>query len=178
MTYVKRAALLIPAAMMTACQNMPEAVHASATAFAAGGIPAVIAPRASCKWPIATPPSFFVQDIGDLEGNWRWTGKRPTLRLRPRAFEGVHYVIDFTLPEATFKETGPVTLSYYVGDRLLASERYTSAGARHFDKPVPSDWIVPQQDTLIAAEIDKMWVSKTDGAKLGFVLTAMGLTQP
>jgi len=172
-----RISLLIPAALLTACQNMPEPYMPPQQRSPLEEFRPYRATRL-VQMADSDAAGFFVQDIGDLEGNWRWTGKRPTLRLRPRAFEGLHYAIDFTLPDVTFKETGPVTLSFYVGDRLLASERYASAGAHHVDKPIPPDWIVPGQDTLIAAEIDKVWVSKTDGAKLGFVLTALGLTQP
>jgi len=122
--------------------------------------------------------TFIVQDIAGLEGNWRWTGKRPTVRLRPRAKEGLHYVIDFSLPDVTFKDTGPVTMSFFVGDHLLGSERYITSGAKHFEKPVPADWVTPAQDVLVSAEIDKVWVSKTDGATLGFILTSIGLAQP
>jgi hypothetical protein len=124
--------------------------------------------------------SYFVRDItGGLEGGaWRWVGKRPTVRVRPRANEGVHYSIDFTLPEVTFKDTGPVTISFLIGDHLLESVRYATAGSKHFDKLVPAEWIAPGEDVLVAAEIDKLWVSKTDGATLGFVLISLGLTQP
>ena len=181
MAYVKRVALLIElltlAAMMTACQNMPEPYMPPQQRSPLEEFRPYRATRL-VQMADSDAPAFFVQDIGGLEGNWRWAGKRPTLRLRPRANEGLHYVIDFTLPDVTFKETGPVTVSFYVGGRALASEHYASAGARHFDQEVPPDWIVPGQDTLVAAEIDKVWVSKTDGAKLGFVLAAMGLTQP
>ncbi len=122
--------------------------------------------------------AFFVQDIDGLEANWRWTGQRPTVRVRPRTKDGVHFVIDFTMAEATLKETGPVNISFYVGDHLLGSERYSTPGAKHFEKPVPGDWIAPGEDLLLAAETDKAWVAKADGAKLGFVLSSIGLTQP
>jgi len=120
----------------------------------------------------------FVQDIFDnLQENWRWTGQRPTVRIVPRAKDNLKYVIDFALPEATFKDTGPVTLSFYVNDRLLDRVRYTAAGQFHFEKAVPSEWITPGNDTTLAAEIDKMWISKEDGARLGFILTRIGLIQ-
>ncbi len=121
---------------------------------------------------------YFVQDIsGKLEGTWRWCQQRPTIRIRSRTNENLKYLIDFTLPEATFRDTGPVTLSFYVNDHLLDRVQYRSPGQLHFEKPVPPEWVTPDQDSTIAAEIDKMWVSKEDGARLGFILVRMGLTQ-
>jgi hypothetical protein len=123
-------------------------------------------------------PGYFVQDISaDLNASWRWAGKHPTVRLRPRTNEGLKYVIDFTLPDITFKDTGPVTLSFFVNDHLLDKIRYAEPGYKHFEKAVPADWVSAAQDTLVAAEIDQMWVSKLDGAKFGFILTSIGLTQ-
>src|SRR5258708_7531993 len=124
--------------------------------------------------------SHFVKDItGGLEGGtWRWVGKRPTVRVMTRANEGVHYSIDFTLAEATFKDTGPVIMSFFFGDHLLERVPYAEFGHKHFDKLVPPEWIVPGENVLLSAEIDKVWVSKVDGATLGFLLTSIGLTQP
>lgn len=126
----------------------------------------------------ADAPSHFVQDISDnLEGSWRWAGQRPVVRVRIRTNEHLKYVIEFALPEATLRDTGPVTLSFFVNDRLLDRVKYSSPGQLRFEKPVPPEWIAPDQDAILAAEIDKLWVSKTDGARLGFILTRIGLTQ-
>ena len=120
----------------------------------------------------------FVRDISDkLEGSWRWTQQRPAVRVRVRTNEHVKYTIDFTLPEVTFRDTGPVTLSFFVNDHLLDRVPYQSSGPLHFEKPVPAEWVAPDQDAILAAEIDKMWVSKEDGTRLGFILTRIGLTQ-
>jgi hypothetical protein len=122
--------------------------------------------------------AFFVRDIGVLEGgDWRWCGKRPTIRLRPRAFDRLYYVAELTLPEVTFRETGPVTLSFYVGDRLLDTVRFTEPGRKLVEKAVPVGWIVQGEETLVSAEIDKLWTSKDDGVQLGFILHRMGLEQ-
>ena len=94
-----------------------------------------------------------------------------------RANDRVRYVIDFALPEVTFKDTGPVTLSFYVNDHLLDSVHYTHSGDEHFEKPVPPEWIPLSQESTVAAAIDKVWVAPSDGNKLGFVLVRMGLTQ-
>jgi hypothetical protein len=123
-------------------------------------------------------PAHFVQDIpGGLEGSWRWTLQKPTVKVRVRSNDDVKFVIDFTLPDVTMKDTGPVTVTFSVNGHVLEAVRYAASGREHFEKPVPAEWIVPDQDALLAAEIDKLWVSKEDGVKLGFILTRIGLTQ-
>ena len=127
----------------------------------------------------ADAEAHFVKDITrKLEGgSWRWALQRPTIQVMMKSVENQKFVIDFAIVDATFKDTGPVTLSYYVNDHLLDKVRYDKTGQQHFEKPVPPDWLKPNQDNTAAAEIDKMWTSSADGAKLGFVLVRMGFTQ-
>jgi len=126
----------------------------------------------------ADAPSRFVRDISlGLAESWRWTGQRPAIHVFMRANDGVRYLIDFALPEVTFKDTGPVTISFLVNDHLVDQVRYTEAGSQHFEKPVPAEWVPAGRESTVAAEIDKVWVDPRDGAKLGFILIRMGLTQ-
>jgi hypothetical protein len=120
----------------------------------------------------------IVRDVdAGLAGSWRWTGQHPTIRVPGGPAEDLLYVIDFTLPEVTFKDTGPVTLSFYVNDRLLDRVRYSSPGVQHFEKPVPAGWVQEDQEATVGAEIDKIWTSPEDGQRLGFILTSIGLKQ-
>jgi len=120
----------------------------------------------------------FVRDISPgLAANWRWTDQRPAVRIRVRAVENLKYTIDFTLPEATFKDTGPVTVTFTVNDHALDHVRYAAAGSRHFEKAVPADWIALNKDAIVGVEVDKPWISKEDGVHLGLILTRIGLTQ-
>jgi hypothetical protein len=121
--------------------------------------------------------NYFIRDIGGLAGNWRWTGKHPEVRLYLRSKQKLHYVIDFTIVEATFKDTGPVTLSFLVNGHLLDKVTYTTSGAQHFDKAVPEEWVEAGKDAIVGAEIDKPWISPADGAALGFILSRIGLRQ-
>ncbi len=122
--------------------------------------------------------SHFVQDIdAALQGNtWRWTGKRPTIRLHPNSNQKLVYSIDFAIVGATLKQTGPVTLSFFVNDHLLDRVRYASPGRQRFQKPVPAEWLNANEDATLAAEIDKVWTPPPPGgAPLGFILVALGL---
>jgi hypothetical protein len=122
-------------------------------------------------------PAHFVQDILGGEGSWHWTLQKPTVKVHMRASENLTYTIDYSIADATLKDTGPVTISFYVNDHLLDQKRHDAAGQFHFEKAVPPDWVKTEGDTLVAAAIDKVWVSKGDGAHLGFILTRIGLTQ-
>jgi hypothetical protein len=123
--------------------------------------------------------SSIVQDIarGGQPGPWRWTGKRPTVRLTLLSANNLKFHAEFAVPEATFKDTGPVTLSFFVNDRLLDRQRYDTPGQKTFEKPVPAGWLQTPGSNTLAIETDEVWISKDDGAKLGFILSEIGLVQ-
>ena len=126
----------------------------------------------------ADAESHFVQGISaELEGNtWRWTGKRPTIRLRPNSNRSLAYSIDFAIAGSTFQQTGPVTLSFFVNDHLLDRVHYATPGRRRFEKPVPAEWLVSGEEATLAAEVDKVWTPPQRGAApLGFILVSLGL---
>lgn len=128
----------------------------------------------------ADAESHFVQDIdAALQGStWRWTGKRPSIRLHPNSIQKLAYSIDFAIAESTFQQTGPVTLSLLLNDRLLGRIRYASPGRRRVEKPVPAGWLRANEDATLAAEIDKLWTPpQPGGTSLGFILIALGLEQ-
>jgi hypothetical protein len=120
---------------------------------------------------------YFVQDILGGAGSWRWTAKHPEIRIRMQTNQKLRYIIDFTIVEATFKDTGPLEFSFYVNGHLLDHLRYTASGDQHFEKPVPEDWVVPGQEAMVGAEVDKVWSSPADHQTLGFILTRLGLSQ-
>ena len=122
--------------------------------------------------------SHIVQDLPNgAPAPWRWTGQKPTVKVTPRTNQGLRYTIDFSLPEVTMKVTGPVTLTFLVNDNVLDTVRYAKSGEYHYEKAVPPEWIEPFKDTLLAASIDKVYIAQADGAKLGFILIRIGLTQ-
>ena len=120
--------------------------------------------------------AHFVKDIGlKLEGGyWRWAQKQPTVKILLAKTQGLKFTTNFTLYEGCMAQTGPVVISFRIGDKLLAKERYTTPGYKHFEKPVPADWLQTSAETLVSEEIDKVFVSPEDGVKLGFILSNIG----
>jgi hypothetical protein len=108
---------------------------------------------------------------------WRWTGKRPTVRVRLRSADNLRYTIDFAVVEATLRYTGPVTISFLVNDRVLDRARYTRPGSQHFEKAIPAGWTTAGQDVMVGAEVDKPWTPPDGGPLLGMILVRIGLTQ-
>lgn len=121
---------------------------------------------------------YLVLDINaGLEANsWRWTGKRPTIKVLPTTTRGQKFVMDFAISGDTFKQTGPVTISFFVAGKPLDRVVYDSPGSKHFEKPVPPEWLRTDTEIVLAAELDKLFVSSLDGAKLGVILVRMGLS--
>ena len=124
----------------------------------------------------ASADAYVVRDItGYVEGSgWRWTGKRPELRFFLDTIEHLKFKADFSVADVTLKETGPVTISIFVNGNRLGSVRCADGGRKQFEKAVPETFLRPRVVNLVALEIDKVWVSKTDGAVLGFILTSAG----
>lgn len=123
--------------------------------------------------------SYIVAGVHDSEPGsaWRWTGQRPELRFAVPAAKALKFVMDFALPEATFKDTGPVTVSFFIEDKLLDKVRYDQPGEKHFEKPVPASWLRTDLAMHVRAELDKVWVAPADGARLGLLLARAGFVE-
>lgn len=115
------------------------------------------------------------QDILPPAGGWSWSRKRPAIKVRLRGGLPVHYEMDFAVADATFKETGPVSVTFFVNDHALETVLYPRAGQQHFEKVVPAEWL--KGENLVGAEVDKLWTSPTDGARLGLILNRIGLIE-
>jgi hypothetical protein len=107
---------------------------------------------------------------------WRWTMQRPAIKVRLKSARNFRYHIDFALPDVTFKETGPVTITFFVNGQKLDSVRYDTPGQKSFEKPVPDGILKEMSENILAAEIDKVWISP-DKTPLGFIVSRFGLLQ-
>jgi hypothetical protein len=119
-------------------------------------------------------PDHFVRDIAaHLDGTWRWGTKRPAVRIHALAAENLKYAVELAVPEATFRSTGPVTIAFLVNEKVLDRVRYETAGTHKFEKPVPSGWLRPEEDVVLGAEIDKIYMEGP--TPRGFIIVSMGL---
>lgn len=122
--------------------------------------------------------AHFVKDIyPQSDPSWRWTGQNPTLQLLLLFTDNLKFNADFALWEDGFKVTGPIDVSYWVNGRFLDKVHYTSPGDKHFEKPVPPDWLSTDSETTVAMSCDKLYVSPKNGIKFGLILVRIGFKE-
>ena len=123
-------------------------------------------------------PAHFVRDIHEeLQGGlWRWTGQRPLLRfVLPAKPPRLTFVMDFTIPGEVLKQTGPITITYFINTRQVDQVTYSQPGEQHFEKPVDPIWLAAE-DNVVSAELSKVFVGD-DGARLGLALVRAGFRE-
>jgi hypothetical protein len=160
--------------LLSGCSTAPEAFAPPPQRpfFARGPEPARMVAMAD-----GDADLLIVRDIsGELEADtWRWTGKRPTVRVWATSNQNLTFGMDFAIAGSTIAHTGPVTVSFFVNDHLLGQERYDKPGRYRVVKPVPAAWIDPERPATVAAEIDKTYTPSKDKGPLGFILVSLGL---
>lgn len=169
---------LLPVLFLTGCVTMPE-VYAPPVQRK----PALSddAPKTAKKLLRMIEPetdAYIIQDIPRGEkGPWRWAGARPTVRIYLTSTADTRMFVEYSVAEATFKDTGPVNFKFFVNGQLLGEAHHDKPGAYTFDKLAPYQMLKPNSENDLAVEIDKPWVAPGDGAKLGFILTSIGFVR-
>jgi hypothetical protein len=119
---------------------------------------------------------FIVKDVYGFSGiPWRWTRQEPMVRVAVLSAAHIKLSADFALWQDAFKITGPVTVSFLVNGKVLGKVRYTSPGDKHFEKPVPADWLAGDSEATVGLSVDKLYTAPKDGAKFGVILVRLGL---
>src|SRR5579859_5294016 len=101
--------------------------------------------------------SYVVQDVRNLleAGAWRWTSRRPELRIYLDDVRGLKFTTDFTVPESGFGRTGPMTIAFLINGQLLDRVKVDQPGNRHFEKAVPESWLRARWVNFVTMEPDK-----------------------
>ena len=102
---------------------------------------------------------------------------KPELRFRVTTAAQLKFTAEFTIPEVTFKVTGPVTVSCAVNGKRVGGLRCEHAGDFRLDLPVPKGLVDPDKIIRVTFEASPRWVSPEDGARLSFLLRSAGFTQ-
>lgn len=121
--------------------------------------------------------SYFVRDIRGLEaGQWRWSGAEPTFHFVLDETRNLKFLLEFAIAGATFKDTGPVSLTVVINDHVLGETRYNEPGDYVFEAPVDPAWLESGGDTLVKVTIDPSWTSP-DNTQLGVILARAGFVE-
>jgi hypothetical protein len=122
----------------------------------------------------AVADAYIVQGFrAHSEGSWRWAHDHPVLRFTLPDAGALNFTMDFTLPEATFHQTGPVTLAIAINGKPFDSVRCDHAGDYRFAQRVPEALLHKPGLNLVAIDPDKTATAE----KLGFVLLRAGFVE-
>jgi hypothetical protein len=171
---VPRSLILLPLLACTACNRLPDPFPPPpqrAPLNTTSGLSYFV----SLSEPDAG--AYLVRDFAPAAGQAsRWALDHPVLRFFVPAAPRLRFTMDFALPERTFRDTGPVTLTFRINGELLDRHRCDAAGQLHYEHDVPPAMLRFNAVNLVAIDPDPVWVSKTDGARIGFVLARAGFT--
>jgi len=111
------------------------------------------------------------------EGPWRWTHDRPVLRFYLPEAGRLRFQMDLSLPENTFRETGPVTLTLALNGTVFDRVRYDKPGQQRYEHAAPAELLRSNAVNLVAITPDKTAGRVHGGERLGFVLTSAGFAE-
>jgi len=99
------------------------------------------------------------------------------MRFYVGAASNLKFSLDFSIAESTFKETGPITLSFLINGHPLDKAAFARAGDHHYEKPVPGALLRAGGENIVEIEPDRVWTSKQDGARLSILLIRAGFVE-
>jgi len=111
------------------------------------------------------------------EGPWRWAHDHPVLRFYLPEVGRVNFQMDFSFPDNTFQQTGPVIMTFSINGKLFDRVRYDKPGQQKYSHAVPADVLRPNAVNLVALTPDKTAGRPEGGERLGFVLTSAGFAE-
>ena len=116
----------------------------------------------------------IIKDVRGLESAaFRWTFAEPEFRFVVSSADNKKLRLDFGVNDVTFRDTGPLRLTYLINGHELATETYDSFGDRTFIKPVPAAWLRTREENRVVIRVGNPWQAP-NGEKLGFLVHAIG----
>jgi hypothetical protein len=123
----------------------------------------------------AQAADYIVHDVSDyVQSGWRWTFDRPELHFFLAKTDHLQFEVDYSIAADILKVTGPVTVWFYLNDKVIGSMRCEREGDYKFIRTVRPDLVKVGEIASVAMEMKPVWVSPKDGQHLGIILTAAG----
>ena len=173
----RKTLLLVIGAVLTLSCGRQEGVYAmpGQRSLALGPDPGGVGSFVRMDDPLAD--DYIVKDISPEHGFRRWAFLHPELRFRVQPEGHLIFAAEFAIPEVTYKDTGPVTVSCAVNGKTLGIIHCDHAGDFRLEKLVPPAWIDPAQAVHVTFEANPRWIAPEDHAELSFLLRSAGFTQ-
>jgi len=122
----------------------------------------------------STAGDHIIQGVLGERGNWRWTLDHAVLVFSLNGSLNWELRTRFSVTEETFSRTGPLTMSFSINHKLIATETVNEPGERVFTCLVPKGVIQSGELTEVMVDTEPSWISPKDGAKLAFLLQSIG----
>ena len=160
----------------TACTPLPESYRVPEQRTAVEG-PEPEPRGAMVSFSDPRSPDYVVGGFlpNNPEDTWRWATTSPTVRVRVSTVENLRMRANFALPDESHTPLLPITVRYFVNDRLLDAVSYKKTGMQEFKKAVPADWLHTDAENILRCEISPVYVAKADGVKLSMIVSEIGL---
>src|SRR3954469_4752522 len=129
-----RSYILLSIFLLSGCVNIPDSYAPPVQRKPLGGTePNPVGPFVNMGELNAT--AYIVKDVADgaEAGSWRWARKRPELRFFLETNQHLRFKVDFSIAESLFKDTGPVTISFFINGKPFDTVSYPEPGEKHFD---------------------------------------------
>ncbi len=123
---------------------------------------------------------YFVKDVimCGPKSDVCWTLDAPELKFWLASTRDRVFTAHFTLSKDTLQQTGPLTIDYFINDRLLDTAHYVAEGDHVYRHPVPAGWLTITDYTLVRMQVRNPYIAPLDGARLGVLLISAGFDKP
>jgi hypothetical protein len=123
----------------------------------------------------ARAADYIVRDVSEFaQSGWRWTFDRPELQFFLAKTEHLELEVDYSIAGDIVKDTGPITVSFFLNNRAVGSMRCAKEGQYKFIQPVPAHLLSANEIATVGMEMKPVWVSPKDGQHLGIILIGAG----
>jgi hypothetical protein len=123
----------------------------------------------------ALAADYIVRDISEfVQGGWRWAFDRPELQFFLAKTDHLELEVDYSIAGDILKNTGPVTVSFFLNDKAVGSMRCVKEGQYKFIQPAPPELLSVNEIATVGMEMKPVWVSPKDGQHLSIILTGAG----
>ena len=118
----------------------------------------------------------FLRDVmgGPDTDAQRWTFERPAFLFDVSNRSNLKFRLDFRLPVATYRHTGPVRLTVWINGRRLAEQLYSTPEDQSFERPVLPQWLGEDGLAIVETTVDKYYIAAEDKQKLGYLFLSGG----
>jgi hypothetical protein len=106
-----------------------------------------------------------------------WTSQHPAFSFTLKHTENLDLYMRYSVHNTTFADTGPVTLTFHVNGEVIGRTRIEVPSEREYSQPVPWSLLQARNPVIVQVDIDPVWTSPSDGAKLGILLWTIGFEE-